>query len=126
MFFKKKQEPIEPRTSTESRREPRYSTWAQVRINGFEGQALLRNINQGGFRMESRTYAAITVGDHYIMQITPEESAALHTFNIEVEVRWVRSTEKSFNSGFLVIKPPADRSLDKYINYVKAQNRIEA
>jgi hypothetical protein len=126
MLFKKNQRDANQQTSSENRREPRYGTWAQVRINGFEGQALLRNINRGGFRMESRTYAAITVGEHYTMQITPEESAAIHPFSIEVEVRWVRSTEKSFNSGFLIVKPPADRSLEKYISYVKAQNRLEA
>jgi hypothetical protein len=74
--------------------------------------------------MESRTYAAISVGEHYTMQITPEESAAVHPFIIEVEVRWVRSTEKNFNAGFLIIKPSADRSLEKYINYVKAKNRV--
>ncbi|MDR3167401.1 MAG: PilZ domain-containing protein [Treponema sp.] len=125
MLFKKKQKSADQENSSENRREPRYSTWAQVRINGFEGQALLRNINRGGFRMESRTYAAITVGEHYIMRITPEMSAVVHPFDIEVEVRWVQSTEKSFNSGFLILKPPADRSLEKYITYVKTQNKLD-
>jgi hypothetical protein len=126
MLFKKKQQPAGQENSAENRREPRYSTWSQVKINGFEGQALLRNINQGGFRMESRTYAAISVGEHYMMQITPESAAAIPPFNLEVEVRWVQSTEKSFNSGFLITNPSPDKSLEKYINYVKAKNRVIA
>jgi hypothetical protein len=125
MFFTKKQTAAAvSQGSTENRREPRYSAWAQIQINGFEGMALLRNINQGGFRMESKTYAAISVGEHYTMRIAPETSAAVPPFTSEVEVRWVRSTEKNFNAGFLIITPPADRSLEKYINYVKAKNRI--
>jgi hypothetical protein len=120
MIFKNKQKAKQP-SSDESPRAPRYSCVAKVSINGFEGEAVLRNINHGGFRMESRTYAAIMVGEHYTMWIKPEVSANLPSFNLEVEVRWVRSTETSFNSGFLVIKPPADRSFEKYIEHNKVQ-----
>jgi hypothetical protein len=76
--------------------------------------------------MESRTYAAITVGERYTMRVTPETAAQVRPFELEVEVRWVRSAEDSFNSGFRIVKPPADRSLEKYIDYVKTRNRISA
>jgi hypothetical protein len=126
MLFKKTERPENGEDSTDNRRMPRYSSFAHVRINGFEGQALLRNINQGGFRMESRTYAAITLGEHYIMEIAPEASTNIRPFSLEVEVRWVQSTEKNFNAGFLIVKPPTDRSLEKYIDYVILQNRVRA
>jgi hypothetical protein len=97
---------------------------ARVRINGFEGEAALRNINNGGFRMESRTYAAITLGEHYTMQIAPDAAVGVGPFSLDVEVRWVRSAENSFNAGFLVIKSPVDRSLEKYIEYIKRHNPV--
>jgi hypothetical protein len=124
MLFGKKQVSESQPDSADNRRAPRYSSLAQVRINGFEGQALLRNINQGGFCMESRTYAAITLGDHYNMEIIPEPSLNIRPFKLDVEVRWVRSTEKSFNSGFLILTPPADRSLERYVAKIISQNQV--
>jgi hypothetical protein len=106
----------------ENPRPPRYISIARVGINGFEGEAVLRNISTGGFRMESRTYAAIGVGDHYTMQIKPEAASSLRPFELEIEVRWIQSTETRFNSGLLVIKPPIDRSFEKYVDYIKTRN----
>jgi hypothetical protein len=121
MIFMGKKKPGEP-VLKESPRPPRYASIARVCINGFEGEAILKNISTGGFRMESRTYAAIGVGDHYTMQIKPETVSNLHPFELEVEVRWIQSTETRFNSGFLVLKPPADRSFERYVDYIKTRN----
>jgi hypothetical protein len=118
LFFKRKKNTEEAVLLQEAPRAPRYAAVARVCINNFEGEAALRNISSGGFRMESRTYAAITVGERHIMQIKPEKVAGLNAFELEVEVRWVQSSETSFNSGFLVIKPPLDKSLEKYIAYI--------
>jgi hypothetical protein len=122
-FFKKKQKAEKSSGDGNPRdknpRSPRYTCVAHVTVNGFDGKAVLRNISNGGFRMESRTYAAITVGDHYTMTIEPENEAGLKAFELEVEVRWVQSTETSFNSGFLVSRRPADRAFEKYINYIE-------
>jgi hypothetical protein len=117
MMFNSKQKTT-PVPAEEKSRPPRYASVARIRINGFEGEAVLRNISSGGFRMESKTYAAIAVGEHYAIQIRPEVSK-LSPFELEVEVRWIQSTETCFNSGFLVVKPPADRSFSIYIDYIK-------
>jgi hypothetical protein len=122
LLKKKQQDAPEQIVPAENRRAPRYISWAHVRINGFEGEALLRNINLGGFCMESRTFVAIAIGDRYAMGIAPEVSTALKPFDLEVEVRWVRSTESSFNAGFAVITSSADRGLEKYVDYLKAHN----
>jgi hypothetical protein len=121
-FSKKQQSAAGQSAPPENRRAPRYTSWAHVKINGFEGEALLRNINLGGFRMESKTFVAITIGDHYVMNIAPEASTALKPFDIEVEVRWVRSTESAFNAGFAVTDLPSDRGLEKYVEYLKTHN----
>jgi hypothetical protein len=116
---KKKNEEVQERAL----RAERYDCVVKVGINGFEGEAILRNISSGGFLMESRTYAAITVGGHYTLQIKPYANSGLKLFELEVEVRWIKSTETKFSAGFLVIIYPADRSFDKYLDYVKNQNR---
>ncbi|MDR1949586.1 MAG: PilZ domain-containing protein [Spirochaetaceae bacterium] len=122
IFFKKKQPIVEQVESNGSPRAPRYNSWARVGINGFEGEALLRNISRGGFRMESRTFVAITIGEIYAMSITPEASTLLTPFDLEVEVRWVRSTESSFNAGFAVTKALSNRGFEKYVEYLEAHN----
>jgi hypothetical protein len=122
LFSKKQQNTPGQSAPPENRRAPRYASWAHVKINGFEGEALLRNINMGGFRLESKTFVAITIGDHYVMNIAPEVSTALKPFDLEVEVRWVRSTEAAFNAGFAVTKLPPDRGLEKYVECLKTHN----
>jgi hypothetical protein len=103
-------------------REPRYACIARITINGFEGEAVLRNINSRGFRVESRTFVIIEVGKNYGMRIKPEAASGLDSFGLEVEVRWVLSTETRFNSGFLITGDVTDRSFEKYIWYTKSRN----
>jgi hypothetical protein len=95
------------------------NTMARVAINGFEGEAMLKNISIGGFCMESRTYAALGVGEQYIIKINPENNARLSSFDLEIEVRWILSTETNFTTGFLIINPPGNRALEKYLEYIK-------
>jgi hypothetical protein len=118
MLFKNKQKDIRPFPG-ESPRPPRYVTITRVSINGFEGEAVLRNVSTGGFCMESRTYAAIDAGGHYTMWIKPEATSGVKFFELEVEVRWIKSTETKFSCGFLVVNYPVDRSFEKYIDYIK-------
>jgi hypothetical protein len=117
MFFQKGPKTEQP-SFREMPRAPRYSCVARIGIKGFEGEAVLRNINLGGFRMESKTYAAITVHEHCTIRIKPEAASGIKPFELEVEVRWIQSSEKSFNSGFLVTRPPVDKSFEKYIAYI--------
>jgi hypothetical protein len=122
MLFAKKEKKIEE-AQDQAPRAPRYSCVVKVGINGFEGEAVLKNISNSGFLMESQTYAAITVGEHYTMQIKPEVVSGVKTFGLDVEVRWIRSTETKFSAGFLIVRPPADRSFEKYLEHIKAQTQ---
>jgi hypothetical protein len=122
MLFTRKKKKVEE-TEAQASRAPRYRCVVRVGINGFEGEAVLKNISSGGFLMESRTYAAILAGEHYTMHIKPEAASGVKVFALEVEVRWIRSTETMFSAGFLVVRPPADRSFEKYLDYVKTQSR---
>jgi hypothetical protein len=118
MWFKTKKK-VEKEPLDSSPRAPRYNSVARVRINGFEGEAVLRNVSIGGFRMESRTYAAIQVGERYTIRIQPEHSPNAGAFELEVEVRWVQSSETSFSSGFLIVSVPVNAYYVKYIDSIK-------
>jgi hypothetical protein len=122
MLFAKKGKKAEEAQAA-APRPPRYVCVVRVGINGFEGEAVLKNISSGGFLMESKTYAAITVGERYTMQIKPEVVSGVRTFTLDVEVRWIQSTETKFSAGFLVVRPPTDRSFEKYLGYIKIQSQ---
>jgi hypothetical protein len=120
LFETKKKAPEEGPVSAATKRAPRYDSWANVSISGFEGEALLRNINLGGFCLESRTYVAISPGDVYTMHIAPEAPGE-KGFSLQVQVRWVRCTEHNFYAGFAVSEQPKDRALEKYVDYLKSR-----
>jgi hypothetical protein len=119
MLFKTVKKNTEDFFNASPPRAPRYNSIARVRINGFEGEAILRNVSIGGFRMESRTYAAIKEGEYYTMWIQPEASAGIKAFDLEVEVRWIQSSETIFAAGFLIVSAPNNNYYEKYIDYVK-------
>jgi hypothetical protein len=121
--FAKKKKAVEMSDLDARSRAPRYHSMARVTINGFDGMAILRNINLGGFCLESRTYVAVSPGDTYSMSILPEDSALLKPFGLSVEVRWVRSTETSFSAGFAHMNDGiSGQGLEKYIDYLKTHN----
>jgi hypothetical protein len=112
-----------PRAS-ENRQSDRYPSVAGVSIHGFEGEALLSDVSLRGFRMESVTYVVLTPGERCKIQITPEDAANVISFELEVEVRWVRSAETIFAAGFYLTSPAVGNSLPQYINYLKSHNRL--
>jgi hypothetical protein len=126
MFFTERKKAVQEDTFQDQRKEPRYSAVARIRVNGFEGEAVLRDINSTGFQMESKTYAAIIVGEHYNMQIVPENVANIPPIDLEVEVRWVRNAEVSFNSGFLITGRPSDKAFDKYMIFIKTRYTVQS
>jgi hypothetical protein len=120
-FFKKKKEEEDKDEAVQ--RSPRYNSVAGVYINGFDGQALLKNISVGGFCMQSKTFAALVPGEEYGMKISPEKPSGLDAFDVEVEVRWVRSEVSRFEAGLLIAGSPSVREMEKYINYLASRPR---
>ncbi|MDR0877320.1 MAG: PilZ domain-containing protein [Treponema sp.] len=126
LFGKKKKTVLEPpsggdtdRSGIEKRKAARYTSLAGIRINGFEGHAALRDMSNNGFRMASKTFVAIMPKEQYIMQILPEEVSGVAPFELKVEVRWTRSTEFLFAAGFVIVTPPRDANLQRYVDHLK-------
>jgi hypothetical protein len=117
LFFKKK-ENIKDTTQDKAIRAPRYASLAIVSINGFEGQAALRNVSTGGFCMESKTFADMDIGASYVIQIVPEKHVGIGHFELTVEVRWILSSPEKFSVGFKVIQGNS-RTFERYVEYLK-------
>jgi hypothetical protein len=75
---------------------------ARISIEGFEGEAVMRNIGPGGFRMESRTHREIAVHTLCSVRVDPEDGSGIQAFDLEAEVRWVQSSEDILSAGFMV------------------------
>jgi hypothetical protein len=121
LFFKKRKD--EENTADEkTTRAPRYASLAMVNINGFEGQAVLRNVSVGGFCMESKTFADMDVGASYGIRVTPEEHAGISHFELTVEVRWILSSPEKFSVGFRIVQG-ASRAFEKYVDFLKDRHR---
>jgi hypothetical protein len=123
MFFKKKEDVTARLDVKDNRQESRYNAMAHISITGFDGNALLRNINTAGFCMESKTYVALRPGEQYTMTVSPGDSSRTPPFVLTVEVRWVRNSETSFRAGFKIFHASPDEAFRKYIEYIKTHNR---
>ena len=105
----------------EAPRPPRYASLALVRINGFEGYAVLKNVSAGGFRMESKTFVDMEAGNACSIQITPEAEAGINPFDFEVRVQWVQSFAEKFAAGFHVVHGNT-RPLEEYVAFLQRRH----
>jgi hypothetical protein len=105
--------------TTESRQEERYSSMANIEINGFEGWALLRDINTRGFCMKSKTYVSLVPKEKYTIRIRPEGGTSVESIEFTAEVRWVKSTADVFSTGFLIVNSGNTRAFQGYLDYLK-------
>jgi hypothetical protein len=103
------------------KRASRYDCMAVVTVNGFEGRAALKNISVEGGCIVSRTYAVLKPGNEYIISIDPSGIPDMIPFKINIEIKWVKSTETVFSAGFMTAKSPVrNRALENYLNRIKA------
>ncbi|MDR1411973.1 MAG: PilZ domain-containing protein [Spirochaetaceae bacterium] len=125
MFFTKKKKEAGAAFDAETPRAPRYTSLAMVSINGFEGQAVLRNVSIGGFCMESKTFADMDVSAVYTIRIDPETSAGISRFELTVELRWILSSPEKFSVGFKTVRG-SNRLFEQYVGFLKEQHRRQA
>ena len=120
MFFKAKEKKLTQSKTQDAPRAPRYASLAMVNINGFEGYAVLKNVSIGGFRLESKTFVDMDVGNAYVIQITPEKESAIDKFELHVTVQWAQSSAEKFAVGFSISRG-GGRPFERYIEFLKTQ-----
>jgi hypothetical protein len=120
LFFKSGKKGEAERSSAVLSRPPRYECLPTVSINGYEGLAVLRNVSETGFRMESKTFVEIETGANYLIRISPESFTGVKPFEVTVEVRWVQSSPEKFSLGLMVTQTDS-RPFQRYVDYLKSR-----
>ncbi|MDR2793971.1 MAG: hemerythrin family protein [Treponema sp.] len=105
----------------ENRGMERYACHAGIGIKGFEGFAVLKDINRGGFCMVSKTSITIAPKETLAIRIIPEGVTGIAAFDLTVEVRWVKSTPNLFMAGFFVKEAGGITQLQQYLAYLKGE-----
>ncbi|MDR1866737.1 MAG: PilZ domain-containing protein [Treponema sp.] len=124
MIFKSLMHDAEIHTlNIDQRKAERFSSIAQVTVDGFSGYAVLNDMSPTGFSITSKTYVALIPQEHYMMCIIPEPQANLESFELEVEVRWVQSEETTFHAGLAIVYAPNESIVQHYIDYLKLHGK---
>jgi hypothetical protein len=113
-------EPSNTESNVKQQRAHRYESLAHVNIHGFDGRALLRNVNSGGFCFASKTYVAINRNESHKMRIMPEPEARLPDIDLDVEVVWTRVSEHLFAAGFKIIHN--NHTFREYLTYLEKKS----
>jgi len=103
----------------ELRKHNRFKTLATAKIKGIsEGDTLLQDISITGCLVECTSYAGITVGKEYEMQIIPETASEIGTFELSADVKWMRTENYSCNIGFAIVRSPKGKLFQRYVDYL--------
>ncbi|GHT56299.1 hypothetical protein FACS1894109_04810 [Spirochaetia bacterium] len=105
--------------SPENRKNIRYRTLAKVRIHGILGEeSLLKDLSVTGCCVECTSLADIGPNNQYKLEIIPEKAAKIGQFELEVEVKWVRSGADSSEVGFSITASPKGKLFQRYVDYL--------
>ncbi|MDR1219815.1 MAG: bacteriohemerythrin [Treponema sp.] len=107
---------LENNTNKDERRAKRYACKSRISIKGFEGFAVLKDINADGVCIMSKTYVTIAPQDALTVRISPESSSGVKAFDVQVEVRWIKSSPTLFMAGFLIKEKKESNLFQQYID----------
>jgi hypothetical protein len=110
------------------RKDKRFSANAQVYIAGVldDNKMSLKDISTHGCAVHSNEFFAVAPKSRYVIDITPEREANIEKFELGVESRWVRTNKMYSESGFIVLIPSKNQSLERYVDYLSKQNHPQA
>ena len=109
----------------ENRKNPRFRSFAQVRIpNILGGEHLLKDISITGCCIEFTVITEIQPNNRYQIEVIPEKASKLGSFELTVECRWVHGSSDSSDIGFSVIASPKGRLFQRYVDYLAYRNSL--
>jgi hypothetical protein len=109
----------------ENRKNPRYRTLAQARIPGvLEGESLLKDLSITGCCVECTVFVDVKPNDRYQLEIKPESVANIGSFQLVVEVKWVRSGDYSSEVGFSIVASPRGKLFQRYVDYLAYRSSL--
>ena len=104
----------------ENRKNPRYRSLARVRIPGvLEGDNLLKDLSITGCCVECTAYTDIQPGSLHQLKVEPESAAKIGSFELSVELIWIRSGGYATEVGFAVAASPRNnKEFQRYLDYL--------
>jgi hypothetical protein len=103
----------------EQRKHTRYRSIARARLPGvFEGDALLKDLNVTGCKIEATIFIELTEGTVYTIEVTPEALSKISKFEVLGEARWVKTNGDSYEAGFMITASPSKKEFQRYVDYL--------
>jgi hypothetical protein len=103
----------------EKRKNLRYPTLAQARIEGISGgETLLKDLSITGCCVESTTYVEIKLNTRYKIEVIPEVASGIGDFELLAESKWLHTSGYSCEIGFVILESPKGRSFQRYVDYL--------
>ncbi|MDR1073219.1 MAG: PilZ domain-containing protein [Treponema sp.] len=103
----------------EQRKNIRYRTIARARLPGvFEEDALLKDLNITGCKIETTVCIELTEGAIYTIEVTPEAISKISKFEVHGEARWIKTNGDSYEVGFMIAASPAKKEFQRYVDYL--------
>jgi hypothetical protein len=113
-------------TMVENRKSLRYQTLARARIEGTEGETLLKDLSITGCCVECTMYMDIQPNAQYKIAVFPETAAGIGEFELLAESKWVRTSGYSCEIGFAILKSPKGRLFQRYVDYLSWRSSLGA
>jgi hypothetical protein len=103
----------------DKRKNPRFVSYARARVPElFDGEVPLKNISVTGCGIESTMHINAKPGDRFRMEIICEPASNIGNFKLQVESRWVRMNDYSFEAGFSIVESPKGKQFQRYVDYL--------
>jgi hypothetical protein len=105
---------------TIGRKETRYPANAQVWMEdaGF----VLKDASLNGGCVQCGYFPDIVPNGNYTLTVIPEEESRIEGFEIEIVSRWMRMKRTGFETGFIIVVPPGNKAVERYIEFLKLKN----
>ncbi|MDR0375614.1 MAG: PilZ domain-containing protein [Treponema sp.] len=111
---------------SEQRKHARYRTIARARLPGvFEGDALLKDLNVTGCRVEATVFIELTEGATYTIEVIPETISKIGKFEFLGEARWIKTSGDSYEAGFMITASPSKKEFQRYVDYLAWRSSVE-
>jgi hypothetical protein len=103
----------------EKRKSLRYHTLAKAQIEGIaEADVLLKDLSITGCCIESTVYLNIKKDSQYRIEIIPETTARIGSFELLTKPKWIRASGYSCEAGFSILESPRGRLFQRYLDYL--------
>jgi hypothetical protein len=103
----------------DKRKNRRYPSIAKAQSpKMFSGDALLKDLSITGCCIECTMRPEISAEKKYKMNILPEESSGIGSFELVVECKWMRTVDYSCDIGFTIVESPKGKTFQRYVDYL--------